>query len=82
MKIYIAVLLYSKLLLHCARNKGVAAFLGSERSQQLSQYEKDSPGQCDSVFRSTCPWDTAGITTLVMKLMVNTEDPLRHILMD
>jgi hypothetical protein len=54
------------------RNKGVAAFLGADMSQQLSRYEKELPGSCETVFRSTCPWDSKGVTTIVMKLMVTS----------
>ena len=57
------------LLLYC-RNKGVAAFLGSEMWEQLGRYETEPPGECGTVFRSTCPWDSRGITSIVMKLMV------------
>ena len=28
-------------------------------------------GGCDSVFRATCPWDTAGMTNIAMKLMAS-----------
>ena len=28
-------------------------------------------GTCESVFRATCPWDTAGMTSIAMKLMAS-----------
>ena len=28
-------------------------------------------GGCDSVFRATCPWETAGMTNIAMKLMAS-----------
>ena len=29
------------------------------------------PGACDTAFKATCPWDSAGLTSIVMKLMVD-----------
>jgi hypothetical protein len=27
------------------------------------------PGACDTAFKATCPWDSAGLTSIVVKLM-------------
>ena len=61
------------------RNKGVAAFLGSEMWEQLGRYETEPPGECGTVFRSTCPWDSRGITSIVMKLMVRRKLSLLYL---
>ena len=58
----------------------VRGFLGPTQSALLDQVEagKDGLGKsgeglkCDSYFRGTCPWDPAGVTSIIMKLMVCT----------
>ena len=34
------------------------------------------PGACDTAFKTTCPWDSAGLTSIVMKLMVGFPSPI------
>ena len=53
------------------------AYLGSSRAKSLQEFGAISekyggqPGSCSTVFRSTCPWDSAGVSAIVMKLMVS-----------
>jgi len=53
------------------------AYLGEARSKMLQEFGTISekygaqPGSCNTVFKTTCPWDTAGLTSIVMKLMAS-----------
>jgi len=59
------------------KNPNMMTFLGENRISQLTDYESlaekygAKAGGCDSVFRATCPWDTAGMTNIAMKLMAS-----------
>ena len=51
------------------------AFLGTDTISRLSDYESvvekygSKAQKCESAFRAICPWDTAGMTSIAMKLM-------------
>ena len=61
-------------------NPSLLAFLGENRSNMLAEFSTltqkygAQPGACETAFKATCPWDNAGITSIVMKLMVGTGD--------
>jgi len=58
-------------------NPSLLAFLGEGRSKMLGEFSTltqkygAQPGACDTAFKATCPWDNAGITSIVMKLMAS-----------
>jgi len=58
-------------------NPTMMAYLGEARSKMLQEFGTISekygaqPGSCNTVFKTTCPWDTAGLTSIVMKLMAS-----------
>jgi len=59
------------------KNPNMMTFLGEDRISRLTDFESLSEkygakaGGCDSVFRATCPWETAGMTNIAMKLMAS-----------
>lgn len=59
------------------KNPNMMAFLGEDKISRLGEYETMATkygakaGTCESVFRATCPWDTAGMTSIAMKLMAS-----------
>lgn len=58
-------------------NPSLLAYLGEGRSKMLQEFSTltqkygAQPGACDTAFKATCPWDNAGITSIVMKLMAS-----------
>jgi len=58
-------------------NPSVMAYLGENKAKMLQEFgtltEKygAQPGACDTAFKATCPWDSAGLTSIVMKLMAS-----------
>ena len=58
-------------------NPSLLAYLGEGRSKMLQEFSTltqkygAQAGACDTAFKATCPWDNAGITSIVMKLMVS-----------
>ena len=65
----------SKIILF--RNKNMAAYLGDTKMKMLEEFgaikEKygAQPASCENVFQSVCPWDSAGMSAIFMKLMVS-----------
>ena len=59
------------------RNKNMAAYLGETKMKMLEEFgaikEKygTQPASCSNVFQSVCPWDSAGMSSIFMKLMVS-----------
>jgi len=58
-------------------NPSLLAYLGEDKSKMLNEFSTltqkygAQPGACDTAFKATCPWDSAGITSIVMKLMAS-----------
>ena len=54
------------------------AYLGETKMKMLQEFgaikEKygAQPASCENVFQSTCPWDSAGMSSIFMKLMVSS----------
>ena len=54
----------------------MAAYLGETKMKMLEEFgaikEKygTQPASCSNVFQSVCPWDSAGMSAIFMKLMV------------
>ena len=52
------------------------AYLGETKFKMLEEFgaikEKygAQPTKCENVFQSICPWDSAGMSSIFMKLMV------------
>lgn len=59
------------------RNKNMAAYLGETKMKMLEEFgaikEKygTQPASCSNVFQGVCPWDSAGMSAIFMKLMVS-----------
>ena len=57
-------------------NENMKAYLGETKMKMLQEFgaikEKygSQPASCHNVFHSTCPWDSAGMSSIFMKLMV------------
>ena len=54
-------------------NPTVKAFLGPTQTGLLEEVGRAGDGdgvRCEAYFRGTCPWDPAGVTSILMKLMV------------
>ena len=55
----------------------MAAYLGETKMKMLEEFgaikEKygTQPASCSNVFQSVCPWDSAGMSAIFMKLMVS-----------
>ena len=55
----------------------MAAYLGDTKMKMLQEFgsikEKygAQPASCHNVFQSVCPWDSAGMSAIFMKLMVS-----------
>ena len=55
----------------------MAAYLGETKMKMLEEFgaikEKygAQPASCENVFQSVCPWDSAGMSAIFMKLMVS-----------
>ena len=53
------------------------AYLGDTKMKMLQEFgaikEKygTQPASCENVFKSVCPWDSAGMSAIFMKLMVS-----------
>ena len=60
-----------------SRNANLKAYLGETKMKMLQEFgaikEKygAQPASCENVFKSTCPWDSAGMSSIFMKLMVS-----------
>jgi len=58
-------------------NPSLLAYLGEGQTKMLQEFgtltEKygAQPGACDKAFKAICPWDNAGLTSIVMKLMAS-----------
>ena len=56
----------------------MAAYLGETKMKMLEEFgaikEKygAQPASCSNVFQSVCPWDSAGMSAIFMKLMVSS----------
>ena len=63
----------------CFRNANMAAYLGDTKMKMLQEFgsikEKygAQPASCHNVFQSVCPWDSAGMSAIFMKLMVGPQ---------
>ena len=61
-------------------NENMKAYLGETKMKMLQEFgaikEKygSQPASCHNVFHSTCPWDSAGMSSIFMKLMVRVEN--------
>ena len=59
----------------------MAAYLGDTKMKMLQEFgsikEKygAQPASCHNVFQSVCPWDSAGMSAIFMKLMVSLPPP-------
>ena len=57
-------------------NPTLLAYLGENKAKMLEEFGTltkkygAQPGACDTAFKATCPWDSAGLTSIVIKLMV------------
>ena len=55
----------------------MAAYLGETKMKMLEEFgaikEKygTQPASCSNVFQSVCPWDSVGMSSIFMKLMVS-----------
>ena len=55
----------------------MAAYLGDTKMKMLEEFgaikEKygTQPASCSNVFQGVCPWDSAGMSAIFMKLMVS-----------
>ena len=72
----------------CFRNANMAAYLGDTKMKMLQEFgsikEKygAQPASCHNVFQSVCPWDSAGMSAIFMKLMVSPQPhPLSSLLL-
>ena len=60
----------------CYRNANMKAYLGETKFKMLEEFgairEKygAQPTKCENVFQSVCPWDSVGMSSIFMKLMV------------
>jgi len=60
-----------------SKNKNMAAYLGETKMKMLEEFgaikEKygAQPASCSNVFQSVCPWDSAGMSSIFMKLMAS-----------
>lgn len=58
-------------------NENMKAYLGETKMKMLQEFgaikEKygSQPASCHNVFHSTCPWDSAGMSSIFMKLMAS-----------
>ena len=72
----------------CFRNANMAAYLGDTKMKMLQEFgsikEKygAQPASCHNVFQSVCPWDSAGMSAIFMKLMVSPRPPSSLLLAD
>ena len=61
----------------CYRNANMKAYLGETKFKMLEEFgairEKygAQPTKCENVFQSVCPWDSVGMSSIFMKLMVS-----------
>ena len=59
-------------------NPNLLAYIGEGKTKMLQEFETltekygAQAGACETAFQATCPWDNAGLTSIVMKLMVIT----------
>ena len=66
----------------------MAAYLGDTKMKMLQEFgsikEKygAQPASCHNVFQSVCPWDSAGMSAIFMKLMVSPRPPSSLLLAD
>merc|ERR1712079_42429 len=60
-----------------SKNANMAAYLGDTKMKMLQEFgsikEKYGahPASCHNVFQSVCPWDSAGMSAIFMKLMAS-----------
>jgi len=60
-----------------SKNANMAAYLGDTKMKMLQEFgsikEKygAQPASCHNVFQSVCPWDSAGMSAIFMKLMAS-----------
>lgn len=60
-----------------SKNKNMAAYLGETKMKMLEEFgaikEKygTQPASCSNVFQGVCPWDSAGMSAIFMKLMAS-----------
>ena len=66
----------------------MAAYLGDTKMKMLQEFgsikEKygAQPASCHNVFQSVCPWDSAGMSAIFMKLTVSPHPPSSLLLAD